>query len=141
MAKASAPSRNDGQVLKGLLDTLVLDLLGEEDNYGFGILEDLRSRLGADGDVLKEATLYPLLHRLESKNFVESYYEPGRRGTPRKYYRMTDEGRVQLRERVQEWDRVASILSRTILKERETTDVGNFSLAGRCETPTGKPYR
>ena len=107
--------RVDGQLLKGLLDTLVLNVLAKGDNYGFGILQTVGEQL-ADDTLLKDATLYPLLHRLEARDFVEFYFQPGQRGTPRKYYRITAAGRAQLRERVGEWQRVAAILEKTIFK-------------------------
>jgi PadR family transcriptional regulator PadR len=110
--------KSDGQVLKGLLDTLVLHALCHSDNYGFGILQRLGEHL--DGEtLLKERTLYPLLHRMEAKGFVESYYQPGDRGTPRKYYRITEAGRGQLGERVKEWSRVVGLLQRTVLRQGE----------------------
>jgi PadR family transcriptional regulator PadR len=108
--------RTDGQVLKGLLDALVLTVLGEGENYGFGILQRVTDQLEGDDTLLRDATLYPLLHRLEAKGFVESYFQPGQRGTPRKYYRITDDGRAQLRDRVAEWQRVKAILEKTIFK-------------------------
>lgn len=107
--------KNDGQVLKGLLDTLVLGVLNEGDDYGFGILQKIGERIG-DSLVLKEATLYPLLHRLEEKAFVECYWRPGQRGTDRKYYRIKDGGRSHLAERVGEWKKVAAILTRTVFE-------------------------
>jgi PadR family transcriptional regulator, regulatory protein PadR len=108
--------RLDGQLLKGLLDTLVLAVLDEGDNYGFGILQRVSDQLGGDDTLLRDATLYPLLHRLEAKKFVESYFQPGQRGTPRKYYRLTRHGRTLLEDRVAEWQRVAAILEKTIFK-------------------------
>jgi PadR family transcriptional regulator, regulatory protein PadR len=115
-ASARPEPRTDGQVLKGLLDTLVLRILEESDNYGFGILQRLRELLDGKDDVLRDATLYPLLHRLEARGFVESYFEPGERGTPRKYYRITDDGRIQLDERTADWRRVVRILQKTIFE-------------------------
>jgi PadR family transcriptional regulator, regulatory protein PadR len=109
--------RGDGQVLKGLLDTLVLDALREADNYGFGVLQRLGEHLDGEQGVLKEGTLYPLLHRMEARGFVEAYYRPGDRGTPRKYYRITRAGRDQLDERVTEWRRVVVLLQRTVLRQ------------------------
>lgn len=106
--------KSDGQVLKGLLDTLVLGVLDESDDYGFGILQKIGQRIG-DSLVLKEATLYPLLHRMEDKAFVECYWRPGQRGTDRKYYRITADGRKHLADRVGEWKKVAAILTRTFL--------------------------
>ena len=113
MAKRSVA--NDSQVLKGLLDTLVLDVLRTADNYGFGILQKIGEHLDGEDGVLKEQTIYPLLHRLESKGYVESYHQPGKRGTPRKYYRITDTGRARLAERISQWRRISDLLDRTVL--------------------------
>jgi DNA-binding PadR family transcriptional regulator len=109
--------RVDGQLLKGLLDTLVLAVLAHGDNYGFGILQKVSEQLGGDDTLLRDATLYPLLHRLEAKDFVESYFQPGQRGTPRKYYRITGSGKAQLKDRIVEWKRVAAILDQTVFKK------------------------
>ena len=111
--------RTDAQVLKGLLDTLVLTVLRGGDNYGFGIAQAVQGLLEGDASILRDATLYPLLHRLESKGFVESYSKPGDRGTPRKYYRLTAAGRIQLKDRVSEWQYVASILKKVVLPREE----------------------
>lgn len=110
-------AKADGQILKGLLDTLVLDVLEAGPNYGFGIREALAERLGPDASLIKEATLYPLLHRLEQKELLASHREPGERGSPRKYYRLTLEGRTFLAGRIVEWRRIAALLQRTVLRE------------------------
>jgi PadR family transcriptional regulator, regulatory protein PadR len=109
-----ATDSTDEQILKGLLDTLVLHVLQAGPNYGFGIREQLDRQFGADAEMVKEATLYPLLHRLERKGLLASHYEPGDRGSPRKYYRLTPEGHAFLDRRVMEWRRVAALLQRTI---------------------------
>lgn len=106
----------DEQVLKGLLDTLVLHVLQEGPNYGFGIRERLGELLGDDAVIIKEATLYPLLHRLERNGLLASHFEPGERGSPRKYYRLTRDGRAFLERRVMEWRRVAALLRKTIFE-------------------------
>lgn len=103
------------QILKGLLDTLVLNVLQHCPNYGFGIREALREQLGDEADILKEATLYPLLHRLERRELLTSFRQPGERGTPRKYYQVTPSGLTYLRGRSAEWAKVVSLLTRTIL--------------------------
>jgi len=103
------------QILKGLLDTLVLNVLQHGPNYGFGIREALREQLGNEADILKEATLYPLLHRLERRELLTSFRQPGERGTPRKYYQVTSAGLSYLHSRTAEWAKVVSLLTRTIL--------------------------
>lgn len=112
----------DEQILKGLLDALVLDALRDRPNYGFGIREQLHLKLGADAGILKEATLYPLLHRLERNGHLASHHEPGERGSPRKYYRLTPQGREFLDRRIDEWTRVHALLQRTLLKPRPLTE-------------------
>jgi PadR family transcriptional regulator, regulatory protein PadR len=108
----------DEQILKGLLDTLVMDVLLDGPNYGFAIREHLNERLGEDAEMVKEATLYPLLHRLERNSLLASHHEPGDRGSPRKYYRLTPEGHAFLERRLAEWARITALLHRTILKPK-----------------------
>ena len=108
---------SNAQIIKGLLDTLVLRVLERGENYGFGIIRDINSRVGTGGGILRPATLYPLLHRLESKGLLESYWRPGDRGTDRKYYRITEPGREYLKKRIEDWREVARILQQVILKD------------------------
>lgn len=110
---------DNDQILKGLLDTLVLDVLLGGPNYGFGILQGLHERMGEDARMLKESTLYPLLHRLEKRELLTSYRQPGERGTPRKYYQITALGESVLTSRIQEWRRVAHLLNRTVLARHQ----------------------
>jgi PadR family transcriptional regulator, regulatory protein PadR len=114
---AKRHDHSDGQVLKGLLDTLVLYALADREDYGFGIRQRLADEVGGETELLKEATLYPLLHRLEGKGYLESHYRPGSRGTPRKYYRITGPGRELLAQRSAEWRRVTALLSATVLRD------------------------
>ena len=102
------------QILKGLLDTLVLNVLTQGENYGFGIREALHQQnLGGGGARRKGRTFFPLLHRLERRELLISYRrQPGERGTPRKYYKITDLGRNYLRtKKTAEWRKVAACLS------------------------------
>ena len=102
---------NSAQILKGLLDVLVLSVLERGgDNYGFGILQSLRKQIGDRSVIVKDATLYPLLHRLEGKNLLESYSTDGDRGTARKYYRLTKAGRNHLKESLAAWQDVIEVV-------------------------------
>ena len=79
------------------------------------IRERLDQVLGTDAGLVKEATLYPLLHRLERNGLLASHHEPGERGSPRKYYRLTPDGDAFLLRRIAEWRRVSALLHRTLL--------------------------
>lgn len=107
--------RVDEQLIRGLLDTLVMAVIEEGPNYGFGIIEALEKRLGDESDLVREGTLYPLLHRLNSKGFLASHLAPGDRGRPRRYYRLTPEGRDFLAARRAEWRRIARVLRTNFL--------------------------
>jgi len=116
-----ATYQNSAQVLKGLLDATVLLTLSKKDNYGFAIYQEITKQMQGDADLFRESTLYPLLHRLESKGFVDHYWKPGDRGTDRKYYRITKSGKTHLKERVEDWHKVVRVLKRTILAEEGVT--------------------
>ena len=94
------------QMKKGVLDMLVLRLLLEEKKYGYQLIAELREK-GGDIFGLKEGTLYPILYRLEDEGLIESRWsEAENRQPPRKYYLMTDRGRMALEEIHQVWRRI-----------------------------------
>lgn len=113
-----ATQSDSSQVLKGLLDALVLQALSERDSYGFEIHQTITQRLEDQAALFRESTLYPLLHRLEAKGCVEPYWKPGNRGTDRKYYRITQAGRDYLKERVADWLKVSRILNTTFFDKK-----------------------
>ena len=116
-----ATESTDEQILKGLLDTLVLHALQAGPNYGFGIREQLDRQFGNDADIIKEATLYPLLHRLERKGLLASHHEPGERGSPRKYYRLTELGSQSYRSDRAEYLKFAQAV-RLMLEDDENDE-------------------
>jgi len=92
------------QLKKGVLEILVLNLISQGDLYGYELLK----RLEEDSQgafILKEGSLYPILYRLEDKGFVESYRQTltTERKVPRKYYRITFEGKNALYEMSGSW--------------------------------------
>ena len=106
-------SNIDKTLLSGTMGTMLLKLLSEKDMYGYEMIETLRSR-SQNVFELKAGTLYPLLHALESKNYLTSYEQEGV-GKMRKYYSITDEGRKFLKTKLDEWetysDAVANVLA------------------------------
>jgi PadR family transcriptional regulator PadR len=53
---------------------------------------------------MKEGTLYPILHNLEKKGFVEAYNQETDKGRTRRYYHLTDKGARQLAEETTQWE-------------------------------------
>ena len=62
---------------------------------------------------LKAGTLYPLLHGLEGKKYLESY-EQEAGGKTRKYYRITRAGRKHLEEKKKEWETYTGAVGRVL---------------------------
>lgn len=95
----------DRVLLSGSTPMLLLKLLSEKDMYGYEIIESLRER-SQNVFEMKAGTLYPLLHALEAKGFL-TVYEKEVSGKVRKYYGITKEGRKNLIQRQEEWQRYA----------------------------------
>ena len=78
----------------GLLEACVLALLSNEDSYGYKLTQDVMS--------ISESTLYPVLKRLQTAGFLETYDMPID-GRNRKYYRITPAGKRQQSLYCDEW--------------------------------------
>ncbi len=89
------------ELLKGSTTMLILNLLKDSNMYGYEMIKRLKEKSN-DVFELKEGTLYPILHGLEEKGFITSYWDET--GTKkRKYYSITKKGKEQLKERQEEW--------------------------------------
>ena len=103
----------DKSLLAGSTALLVLKLLEGGELYGYQMIEELRRRSDRTFE-LKAGTLYPLLHTLEQKGYVEAREDWGNTARPRRYYRLTDAGRGQLAEKEAEWRTYASAVTRVL---------------------------
>lgn len=90
------------QMRRGAIQYCVLALLRGRERYGFELARTLSA---ADGLVTSEGTLYPLLARLRQENLVETTWHESKQGPPRRYYRLTDEGRASLEAFSLQWKR------------------------------------
>jgi PadR family transcriptional regulator, regulatory protein PadR len=90
------------QMRRGAIEYCVLALLRDQDRYG---LELTRALTDADGLVTSEGTVYPLLTRLRQEGLVETTWEESRQGPPRRYYRITNDGRHALKAFIVQWER------------------------------------
>ncbi len=94
----------DRELRTGLLSLLVLR--GIQGNararYGYQIIEQLKER--SNGNlVLKEGTVYPLLHALENHGLVQTEWVESEGGPPRKYYTITPDGESALGQALALW--------------------------------------
>lgn len=104
---------NITEMLKGVLEGCVLEIIGRDKTYGYEITQHLR-KLGFTEVV--EGTVYTILVRLEKNKFVSCEKKPSNMGPPRKFYTLTEEGREELRNFWAKWAFVSSKINE--LKEK-----------------------
>lgn len=86
------------QFKKGVLELVVLSLLGQRDYYGFELVSEISKDIQ-----MSEGTVYPLLRRLRDEGYLETYLCESPGGPPRKYYRLTPLGDETRRRLTAEW--------------------------------------
>lgn len=105
------------ELKRGSLELIVLHLLEPGEAYGYEIVTKLTTQSnGALG--VTDGTLYPVLYRLERAGFVAVRWETPERGVPRKYYRLTKEGREELGRLKNEWSAFTSAMAKLLGQER-----------------------
>lgn len=88
---------------------LVLAILDEGESYGYAVLKRVREL--SEGEIeWTDGMLYPLLHRLQRHGYVTSEWRKSPEGRRRKYYSITDDGRVALADQRRQWATVVSAL-------------------------------
>lgn len=79
------------QLRKGILELAILSALYRNSHYGYSLVRQM-ALAGVLG--LKEGTIYPILSRLAKERLVQTEWVESNQGPPRKYYSLTDAGRV-----------------------------------------------
>lgn len=80
-----------------VLDLCVLAIVEKEDTYGYKLTHQIKDKLN-----ISESTLYPVLRRLTKDNYLKTYDQPFE-GRNRRYYSITLEGKLHMKELKQEW--------------------------------------
>lgn len=99
---------NITEMLKGVLEGSVLEIISRNETYGYEITQQLR--LLGFSDVV-EGTVYTILVRLERNELVSIEKKPSEQGPPRKFYTLTDQGHEELQLFWQKWDFVSAKLN------------------------------
>lgn len=100
------------ELLKGSTTMLVLDLLKNQNMYGYEMIKKLKEK-SENVFELKEGTLYPILHSLEEEGLISSYWDDTT-GKKRKYYAITTKGKKSLKEKNEEWKIFSESVNRVI---------------------------
>lgn len=91
----------DRELLKGSTNLLVLSVLKNENMYGYQMIKRIKEE-SENVFEFQEGTLYPILHKLEEKGLISSYWDETS-GKKRKYYAITEEGKKHLESKKEEW--------------------------------------
>jgi len=92
----------DKSLISGSTKMLVLSLIETGDKYGYEMIQELDTK-SYGTFILKEGTLYPILHSLERDELIKSYSHKMETGRVRKYYKITKKGRGYLFTKKKEW--------------------------------------
>ena len=90
---------------QGTLDMLILQILSIEPAHGYGIAQRLR-QISRSVVHVNQGSLYPALHRLQQKGWLQSEWKPSETGREAKFYSLTSSGRKQLKVEKDSWARL-----------------------------------
>lgn len=89
------------EMLKGVLEGCVLEIIGRKETYGYDITRQL-NELGFQDIV--EGTVYTILIRLEKNQLVDTIKKPSEMGPPRKFFTLNQAGKEQLAMFWKKWE-------------------------------------
>ncbi len=105
------------EVLKGTLDMLILTVVALGPIHGYAISQRLQ-QISKDFFQVPEGSLYPALHRLEDRGWLQAKWEETDSGREVKVYTLTRTGRKRLGAEMVNWERLSEAVA-LILKTAE----------------------
>lgn len=103
----------NSDLIRGHIDTVILNLLNKSDKYGYEISKIIASQTEGEYEI-NEATLYSSLKRMERDKSIISYWGDETQGGRRKYYKITEEGKQVLQQNRLDWEFAKKIISKLI---------------------------
>lgn len=97
------------EMLKGILEGCVLEIISQKETYGYEITRKLNAMGFTD---VVEGTVYTILIRLEKNQLVDTVKKPSETGPPRKFFSLNKKGRKELGQFWSRWDFVCVTLNR-----------------------------
>ena len=120
----AAPGLERTQLLKGILDAVLLAALADQDGYGYDVVR--RLRVGGLAEVA-DASVYGTLRRLFAQGMLTSYVVASDEGPHRKYYGLTPVGRKALDAQHSDWTAFAATVARILDGDAFTITTGDES--------------
>jgi len=97
--------------LQGTLDVLILTALSKEPLHGYDVVDWIRTTTNETLQI-DDGALYTSLHRMEKRGWLDPEWRISPKGRRAKYYRLTVEGRKQLRAGERNWARFADAVAK-----------------------------
>ena len=101
------------ELLRGTLDLLILKALSLEPLHGVGISRRIQ-QITKGAFQVSFGSLFPSLHRMEERGWVEAEWHASEHNRRAKYYRLTRSGREQLKAEEREWNRIVEVMTTAI---------------------------
>ena len=98
------PEKSD--ILQGTLDMLILKIVALGPVHGYGISQRIRD-ISKQVIQVQQGSLYPALHRLETRGWLEAEWGESDNGRKAKFYKLSAKGRKQLVAEEANWNRLA----------------------------------
>jgi len=106
-------SAERSELLRGTLDMLILKTLSLQPLHGLGLARRIDQVTGGAFQV-KPGSLFPALHRMEQKGWVEGSWGESANKRRAKYYRLTSAGRRRLGEEKESWSQVVVAITKVL---------------------------
>lgn len=98
------------ELLKGTLDMLILKIVALGPIHGYAISQRLQ-QISKDFFQVQQGSLYPALHRLEDRGWLQAEWRETETGREAKFYRLTRRGRRQLETEVRSWQQISGAVA------------------------------
>jgi len=102
-------------LLQGTLDLLILKTLALESQHGWGIAQRIQ-QVSKDALLIGQGSLYPALHRLEYKGWIQAEWGASENNRKAKFYSLTKTGQKRLATEMEDWDRLTNAIA-LVLKQ------------------------
>lgn len=109
-------------LLPGTLELLVLKTLARGEQHGYAIARSIQEK-SADVLRIEEGSLYPALHRMERRGWIDAEWGPSETNRRAKYYTLTKLGREELKAQAETWAKVSGAIE-AVLEARASVRVG-----------------
>jgi PadR family transcriptional regulator, regulatory protein PadR len=97
-------------LLQGTLDMLILKIVALGPVHGYGISQRIK-QISKEVLQVQQGSLYPALHRLEKRGWLETTWGESDKGRQAKFYKLSPKGRKQLAKEETNWDRLAAAVT------------------------------